>query len=143
MLSIENESGLNLDPGVLEKIIDTVVEMERDIDLLICDNEKIRELNAKYRGKDSITDVLSFPLDEADLLPGMPLGSIVISAEMAAEKADELGHRVEEELSLLFIHGLLHLMGYDHETDGGEMREIERDIVRKLSLPESLIVRNE
>ncbi len=73
----------------------------------------------------------------------MPLGSIVISADLVKEKATEFGHNAEDELSLLFIHGLLHLLGFDHEVDNGEMRDKEKDIIVNFSLPSSLIVRTE
>jgi probable rRNA maturation factor len=75
-------------------------------------------------------------------LPNMPLGSIVISIDFVAQKAKELEHTQEEELTLLFIHGLLHLLGYNHETDKGEQREQEEALIKQFNLPTSLIVRN-
>ena len=85
--------------------------------------------------------MLSFPLSAG--IDGIPLGSIIISMDKVKEKAKELGHSEEDELSLLFIHGLLHLLGYDHEMDDGEMREKEREIIEQFNLPKSLIVRTE
>ena len=73
----------------------------------------------------------------------MPLGSIVISIDTAKKEAEEFGHSIEDEIKLLFIHGLLHLLGYDHEIDNGEMRAKEAEIIEKFNLPKSLIVRNE
>ena len=73
----------------------------------------------------------------------MPLGSIVISVDFVTQKAAEFQHSEEEEFTLLFIHGLLHLLGYDHETDNGEMREKEEQIITELNLPKSLIIRTE
>ncbi|MEO1923813.1 MAG: rRNA maturation RNase YbeY, partial [Nautiliaceae bacterium] len=84
------------------------------------------------------TDVLSFPLEN---IPGMPLGSIVISIDTAKKGAKEFGHSIENEIKLLFIHGLLHLLGYDHEIDNGEMRAKEEEIIKKFNLPQSLIIR--
>ena len=84
------------------------------------------------------TDVLSFP---SDPFPGAPLGSIVISVDKVASVAQELGHSENDELSLLFIHGLLHLLGFDHEIDSGEMRAKEVELIEKFNLPKSLIVR--
>jgi probable rRNA maturation factor len=72
----------------------------------------------------------------------MPIGSIIISADKVKQKADELGHSKEDEFKLLLIHGLLHLTGYDHETDNGEMREKEEEIIKNFNLPKSLIIRN-
>ncbi len=86
------------------------------------------------------TDVLSFPL-EFDM-PNMPLGSIVISNEFVQEKAKEYNHSIQDEFTLLFIHGLLHLLGYDHEIDNGEHRLKEEELIKKYNLPNSLIVRN-
>jgi probable rRNA maturation factor len=83
---------------------------------------------------------LSFPLDVS--CEHMPIGSVIISADKVIEKADELGHSMEDEFKLLLIHGLLHLSGYDHEIDNGEMREKEEEIIKQFNLPESLIVRN-
>ena len=73
----------------------------------------------------------------------MPLGSIVISADFVKDRANEFGHTYSDELSLLFIHGMLHLLGFDHETDSGEMREMEAEIINKFYLPKSLIIRTE
>jgi probable rRNA maturation factor len=84
--------------------------------------------------------VLSFPLED---VPHMPLGTIVISVDKVKEKALELGHSEEDEFTLLFIHGLLHLLGYDHEVDDGEMRLKEKEIIKTFNLPDSLILRNE
>ena len=113
---------------------------KKEVELVFVDSKDMQEINLEQRGFDKTTDVLSFPLMEVE---GMPLGSIVINSELAQEKADELGHTKEEEESLLFIHGILHLLGYDHEVDSGEMRKMEEKIIKKFSLPESLILRNE
>ena len=99
---------------------------EVEISVLLVDNETIRSLNRDYRAKDSATDVLSFPMEEA--MDGEPepaviggpterlLGDLVISVEMAVAQAAEYGHSVERELAFLSVHGLLHLLGYDHES---------------------------
>ena len=70
-----------------------------------------------------------------------PLGSIVISSEHVINKAKELKHSISDEVTLLFIHGLLHLLGFDHEVDNGEMRDEEAKLIKQFSLPDSLIVR--
>ena len=112
---------------------------DKEVELLFVDSKKMQEINLEQRGIDKTTDVLSFPLLEVE---GMPLGSIVINSELAKEKADELGHKQNDEEALLFIHGILHLLGYDHEVDGGQMREKEREIIEKFFLPKSLILRS-
>lgn len=114
----------------------------KDIELVLVDSEEMRRINLEQRGIDKSTDVLSFPfLDEFDL--SLPLGSIVINTDLAKEKAIELGHSEQEELALLFLHGLLHLLGYDHEVDEGQMRAKEEELILKFKLPKSLIIRTE
>lgn len=85
------------------------VEDSRITNLIFCDNKKIRELNKHYRKKNKATDVLSFPFDDIDLL-----GEIYISLEMAKKQAKEFKVSLKEEIVRLFVHGLLHLIGYDH-----------------------------
>lgn len=139
MIFVENNTDFILDTSNLQAIADT--RTHRDIELILCDDATIRELNRTHRHIDTATDVLSFPLEgDHDHLP---LGTIVISLDHAREKAAELSHTTEEEIALLFVHGLLHLMGHDHETDEGEMREIEHAILREFELPDSLIIRTE
>jgi probable rRNA maturation factor len=97
---------------------------------------RIRKLNARYRGKDAPTDVLSFPADE----PGF-LGEVVIASGVARRQALQAGHPIQVELRILALHGLLHLLGYDHERDDGRMARIERRLRRKGGLREGLIER--
>jgi len=139
MLSIENLTDLNLDFALLEKIANYLTE--RDIELIICNSDTIREYNLKFRGKDRPTDVLSFPIEGE--FRAFPLGSIVISADKLKEGSKLYGHSIEDELALLFIHGLLHLLGFDHEVDSGQMRQKERELIREFNLPNSLIIRAE
>ena len=144
IIDLDNQTTLPLDENVLEKIADSLTK--RAIELIITDNVGIAELNAEYRDKNVPTDVLSFPLEndfEGRVLETMPLGSIVISADFVKEKAETFKHTYQDELSLLFIHGLLHLLGFDHETDQGEMREKEKEVIRSFGLPSSLIIRTE
>ena len=96
----------------------------------------------EYRGKNTPTDVLSFPLN-CDMIEHIPLGSIVISIDYIILNSKILGHSLNDELSLLFIHGLLHLLGYDHEVDCGEMKAKEEALIKFFNLPNSLIVRTE
>ncbi|MDM5271682.1 rRNA maturation RNase YbeY [Sulfurovum sp. zt1-1] len=137
MIELDNQTELGVDIDALEKIASELTNAP--IELIITDNETIRELNAQYRDKDKPTDVLSFPIEQ--VIPGMPLGSIVISEPYVIEKAVEFGHKPDDELALLFIHGLLHLLGYDHEIDNGEMRAKEEALIEQFALPKSLIVR--
>ena len=97
---------------------------------------RVRELNARYRGKNSTTDVLSFPADE----PGI-LGEVVVASGVARRQARQAGHPVQAELRVLALHGLLHLLGYDHERDDGQMARVEHRLRRKGGLTEGLIER--
>jgi probable rRNA maturation factor len=99
-------------------------------------DRSIRHLNQRFRGKNVATDVLSFPAEQADfeLSEGRTLGDIVISTDRAAEQAAQHGLEFEEELAQLILHGLLHLHGYDHESDNGEMDALEVQLREKLGL---------
>jgi probable rRNA maturation factor len=110
-----------------------------EIELILTDNSEIHEINLTTRGIDKPTDVLSFPYEK---MPNVPLGSIIISADYIQKYAQEYSHSFQEEFTLLFIHGVLHLLGYDHEIDNGEHRIKEEELIEKYKLPQSLIVRN-
>ena len=144
MIDLDNQTTLAVDLEALEKIADTL--STREVELIITDDATMRELNAEYRGKDSTTDVLSFPMETPfteQSVFDIPLGSIIIAESFVKEKAAEFGHTVQDELSLLFIHGMLHLLGFDHEKDDGEMRIREKALIEQFGLPKSLIVRTE
>src|ERR671921_684401 len=96
----------------------------------------MRELNRRWRGKSGTTDVLSFPSgqEEFERGEGATLGDVVISVERAAMQAAEHGLTFENEVEQLILHGLLHLCGYDHETDGGEMNALELKLRRRLGI---------
>lgn len=143
MLNIENLTDFNIDNKLLENIANTLTS--REIDLTLCYNNTIQQYNKEYRQKDQTTDVLSFPIENDLIIDNniMPLGAIVISVDYVIEKAKLYGHSEASEMALLFIHGLLHILGYDHETDEGQMREKEALIIKAFKLPKSLIVRTE
>lgn len=138
MIDLDNTTEFLIDTASLEKIVESLAK--KDIELIVVKNDEIQELNKEHRNIDKATDVLSFPMDFE--MPNMPLGSIVISTDFVEEKAKEYGHTFNEEFSLLFIHGLLHLLKYDHEVDNGEHRAKEEELIKKFNLPDSLIVRN-
>ena len=96
----------------------------------------MRDLNRRWRGKRGTTDVLSFPAgqEEFEKGEGVSLGDVVISVEQAARQAAEHGLDFEEEVRQLILHGLLHLCGYDHERDGGEMNALELRLRRRLRI---------
>jgi probable rRNA maturation factor len=109
-----------------------------EVEVLLASDRTLRRLNRTFRGKDKATDVLSFPA--ADFAEGHA-GDLAISLDTAKKQAIEQGHTLRDEVRVLLLHGLLHLSGMDHETDGGEMAERE-DVLRvKLRLPNGLIAR--
>jgi probable rRNA maturation factor len=116
-----------------------------EVSLVFTDSEAVRQLNRDYRGVDKPTDVLAFymlPQKKADSSFALPpdgvtrLGEVIISYPQAAEQAKEQGHSPERELALLIIHGILHLLDYDHEEpeEESEMREKERELLERCSL---------
>ncbi|MEO1928426.1 MAG: rRNA maturation RNase YbeY [Nautiliaceae bacterium] len=137
MIDFENRTDYEFDINKLKEIYEYLTN--KDIELILTTDEEIKKINTTYRNKNTPTDVLSFPLED---MPGMPLGSIVISVDTAKRVANEINHSLDDEIKLLFIHGMLHLLGYDHETDNGEMREKEKELIEKFNLPDSLIIRN-
>jgi len=144
MIDLDNQTDLALNLSKLEQISDAL--STKEVELIIADDETMFSLNRDHRGKESVTDVLSFPLDTPfteQSMFGMPLGSIIIAASFVEEKAKSFNHTEQDELSLLFIHGMLHLLGFDHETDNGEMRSREKELIEQFDLPKSLIVRTE
>ena len=119
------------------------VEDDCEVSITFCDDEKIRELNKKFRNIDKATDVLSVPLFDEDGLDGFVpemecmLGDIVISLERARAQAEEFGHSYEREAAFLAVHSVLHLLGYDHETgeeDELDMRRRQSDVMKKIGL---------
>lgn len=98
-------------------------------------NERMKQLNSTFRGKDAATDVLSFPFEAQPFEPESDeIGDIVISAEQAQKQAAENGLSLEGEIKQLILHGVLHLCGYDHETDDGEMNARELELRDELGI---------
>ena len=104
-----------------------------EVAVLVAGRRRIQELNRRFRRKNKPTDVLSFPREDG--------GDIAICAEIARDNARRFGHSTAAELKVLVLHGLLHLAGYDHETDQGEMARKETRLRARLKLPASLIDR--
>jgi probable rRNA maturation factor len=108
----------------------------REFRCLITDDRELRRLNRQFLGADYATDVLSFPLRDNGLL-----GELAISADRAAAQAREFGHSRLDEIRILMLHGVLHLVGMDHQTDRGAMARAEARWRKKLNLPVGLIAR--
>jgi probable rRNA maturation factor len=119
--------------------VQRLLGLSPDVSIAVTGNQQIRALNRRFRRKDKATDVLSFPRDGKS---GKPGGDIAISAQIARESAASRGHTTAEELKILILHGMLHLAGYDHERDNGEMADRERTLRKQLGLPITLIERS-
>jgi probable rRNA maturation factor len=109
------------------------------VTVLLTSDAAIRRLNRRFRGKDKATDVLSFPAAEA--VASEIAGDLAISVPTARRQATEQGHSLTTEIKVLMLHGLLHLAGYDHEADSGQMARRERTLRARLRLPQGLIER--
>lgn len=126
------------------------VPVAGQVSVLLTSDSAIKRLNGKFRGKNRPTDVISFPAlqvptqksrsSQRPLHPPVA-GDLAISLETAARQAQRFGHPVVAELKILMLHGLLHLAGYDHETDAGEMADREEQLRRRFRLPATLIAR--
>ncbi|MBE3585544.1 rRNA maturation RNase YbeY [Desulfofundulus thermocisternus] len=113
---------------------------DAEVSLVFVDDDYIHRLNREYRGVDRPTDVLSFALQEGEPMPAageeILLGDVVISLEMARRQSEEYGHSFEREVAFLIVHGVLHLLGYDHQTEEQRraMREKEETIMARMGL---------
>jgi len=146
-LVIDNrQDKVNIDDNIftiLEKVAKESLlyegwDEDYEISLSFVDNKEIKELNKYYRGKDSVTDVLSFPMVDEDtpMMGEKILGDIVISVEKALEQSKEYGHSFLREMAFLTAHSMLHLMGYDHmnEDEEEEMQMKQEAILSKLEI---------
>lgn len=134
-------------PGVSERALsrfltraERAVGLSGEVNVLVTSSREVRALNRRYRGQDKRTDVLSFP--PLPTLANDFAGDVAISADIAAQNSRMLGHAAAEEIKILMLHGMIHLAGYDHEKDNGQMARKEDRLRRALGLPGSLIARN-
>lgn len=147
VVEIVDEEKESVDPQVENAIADAVIAALHhhklstgEVSVALVPAEDIRSLNAEYRGKDAITDVLSFPQYnsmEEILSEAYPYyGDVVICIERAKEQAREFGHSFERELAYLTVHSVLHLLGYDHEEeiDQKDMRRVEKEVMKVLGI---------
>jgi probable rRNA maturation factor len=111
------------------KALGAIGKSESSATIAFVSDNRIRELNRQFRGIDKATDVLSFPANEPN-----NLGDVAVSVETAVTQAKENGLSLDDEIAQLILHGLLHLSGYDHETDNGEMNRLELRLRRKLKI---------
>ncbi|WP_438940211.1 rRNA maturation RNase YbeY [Helicobacter bizzozeronii] len=110
------------------------------VELVLVESAQIAKLNQEFRNTNKSTDVLSFPIE----MPAQQLlGSVVINIDLAIQESQARGHALLDEIALLFVHGYLHLLGYDHECDQGQQRALEQEIITHFNLPLSLMARTE
>ena len=130
---VNRQRRLQIDTGAwapfAAKALDAIGKSDSSATIAFVSDQRIRQLNRQFRGIDKVTDVLSFPADEPN-----NLGDVAIAAQTAAAQAKENGLSLEDEIAQLILHGLLHLSGYDHETDNGEMNRLELRLRRKLGI---------
>jgi probable rRNA maturation factor len=120
------------------------VHLRDTVNVLVTNSQELRSLNRRFRGADKPTDVLSFPSPPStNRRTRSVAGEVAISADIARDNATNLGHSVAEEVKILVLHGILHLAGFDHEHDHGEMARKESQLRRRLNLHISLIERAE
>jgi probable rRNA maturation factor len=120
-------------------ILEELNHPDKEIGILFVDDREIRELNEQYLKRDRPTNVISFPMAQGEFSEINPqlLGDVVISVEAAIREARESGLSLEEEIAFLLIHGILHLLGYDHNgRDGGRMEAVQEDLIAKLGFTE-------
>lgn len=117
-----------------EKALKTIHKQSCDATIAFVSDRQIKDLNKRFRGIDKPTDVLSFPADGELKMASVNLGDIAVSLERAAVQARENRLALDDEIAQLILHGLLHLCGYDHETDGGQMNRLELRLRRKLGI---------
>jgi probable rRNA maturation factor len=136
-----------LSPSTLERFLlraRRAVRLPGTVNVLVTNNHELRSLNLRFRGKDKPTDVLSFPEPRMNLPKAkQPAGELAVSAEIARDNAKRLGHSVATEIKILTLHGILHLAGFDHERDNGEMADKERRLRLRLKLETGLIERTQ
>ena len=159
MITLEPPRGLNIGTspwlqlglsssglGRFLRAAQRAVELEGEVQVLLADDATLKRLNRTFRGKNKATDVLSFPAGATAVFFGEPdgpvlAGDLAISLETAARQAARYRHSLRDEVRLLLLHGVLHLAGFDHEADSGEMAAREAELRRKLGLATTLIAR--
>ena len=117
-----------------ERALKSIRKSVSDATIAFVSDRQMKDLNKRFRNINRSTDVLSFPAEEAGAAASTNLGDIAVSLERATTQAEENGLTLEIEIAQLILHGLLHLCGYDHETDQGEMNRLELQLRRKLGI---------
>ena len=150
-ITIHDDFHGKVNPEFLEKIAGAVLgytdsdestDKGVNLSIVIESDETLKSLNAQYRQIDKVTDVLSFPADEVDPETGVRyFGDVILSLEQAGKQADKTGHQLEDEVALLVVHGVLHLLGYDHDTPENKqlMWATQRELLDSLGFTNLII----
>jgi len=128
---------------IAETLLRAVKQSRAELSIALVGDREMRPLNAKYRKKNQTTDVLSFFVVDQPMAGAKILGDVVISVEQARRQAKERGKTLKSELVTLLIHGILHLLGYDHESDADAdaMERLERTILARVGVPDPYVAR--
>jgi len=136
---ISNNSGIALNVGFFQELAETILGFEKvgteaELSVVLVGEREIQDLNAKYRGINTPTDVLSFPQSQDEFDGPCLLGDVVISPQVAKAQAVKYEHSFEKEMAILLIHGILHLIGFDHEESEEQegMQKREEEILNRL-----------
>lgn len=132
----DNHTSIDCNTNYVSAILNNITD--KPVEMTLVGDIAMRQINNQTRGVDASTDVLSYPFEP---FAQAPLGNIVINIELALKQSERLNHTLDDEIALLSIHGLLHLLGMDHESDHGEMRQKEQAYIIEFGLPQSLIER--
>lgn len=146
MISIEIDSGLTFPKKLLEHAARATLDLsgapDADLTVMLTGDSRIQVLNRDFLGKDTPTDVLSFPADEPDPQTGRRyLGDVIVSLPRAIEQAGERGHSIEAEVQLLVVHGVLHLVGHDHAEAGEKARmwAAQAEVLNRLGVSPAIV----
>jgi probable rRNA maturation factor len=141
MIEVDDRVGCGIDAGEVAGLIAEILAAEgapgAEVGVLFLSVDAMRDLNRAHRARDEATDVLAFPIDEGGpMLDGVPqmLGDVVVCPAVALEQAAEAGVEPGTEVTELIVHGTLHLLGYDHERDDGEMLARQAELVRSVDI---------
>ncbi|MDE0608940.1 MAG: rRNA maturation RNase YbeY [Anaerolineaceae bacterium] len=142
---VRNESGHDLDTALLIEAVRATLRMHGDkkspdgrVSIVLTSDERVRNLNRRYRGIDRVTDILSFPAVPHGIGEEEPdLGDLVLATPWASRQADRVGHQLMDDLALLVVHGTLHLLGFTHDDDRGSdaMRAAQDAVLQGLGVP--------
>jgi probable rRNA maturation factor len=146
LIGIRNLQNKRIDTKWLKRVVASTLDMEsggreKELGIVLVDGKKMKDLNEKFRGSKRITDVLAFPVRDNLISTKDLLGEVIICVERAKQEARERKHSLKEELTLLLVHGILHLLDYSDEKLGERkiMQEREKEILERLGIGRNIV----